>query len=72
VRLPFRSVAIARDQKDALRRIRSGDPKMPLYKSWAVGIAEGLKDQFDEETIWIRTKSDYLFYKQVQQLGPVK
>ena len=53
-------------------RMLSGHPKMPLYKSWAVGIADGLKDQFDEETIWTRTQSDYLFYKQVQQFGPVK
>jgi hypothetical protein len=53
-------------------RLRSGHPKMPLYRKWAVGIAEGLRDQFDEQTIWARTKSDYLFQKQVEQLGPIK
>ena len=53
-------------------RMLSGNPQMPLYKSWAAGIADGLKDQFDEELIWTRTRSDYLFYKQVQQFGPVK
>jgi hypothetical protein len=52
-------------------RMLSGNPKMPLYKSWAEGIANGLKEQFDEELIWTRTRSDYLFFKQVQQFGPV-
>lgn len=53
-------------------RYRSGHPDMPLYVTWATGIAEGLKDQFDEEQIWSRTKADYIFSKQVEQFGPAR
>jgi hypothetical protein len=52
-------------------RLRSGNPQMPTYKRWATGIVEGLRDQFDEQLIWARTKADYLFVQQVKQLGPV-
>lgn len=53
-------------------RLMSGNPQMPSYKRWAAGIVEGLKDQFDEQLIWSRTKGDYLFAQQVKQLGPMK
>jgi hypothetical protein len=51
---------------------RSGHPTMPLYDTWARGIAQGLKDQFDEEGIWANAKADYLFQRQVEQLGPLR
>lgn len=50
---------------------RSGNPKMPLYKTWAGGIAQGLQDQFDEQSLWTNAKADYLFQRQVEQLGPL-
>lgn len=53
-------------------RLRSGHPEMPLYKEWADGIARGIQEQFDEQVIWSKTKSDYLFLRQMQQFGPVK
>ena len=49
---------------------RSGHPKMPIYDDWAKGIAQGLQDQFDEQGIWTKAKADYLFQRQVEQLGP--
>lgn len=52
-------------------RFLSGSPKMTLYRTWAKGIAEGIKDQFDEQVIWTKAKSDYLFQKQLKQLGPL-
>jgi hypothetical protein len=53
-------------------RMRSGHPKMPLYEQWANGLIAGLKQSFDEEIIWAKTKEDYLFFKQLKQLGPLK
>jgi hypothetical protein len=51
---------------------RSGHPKKPLYDNWARGIAKGLQDQFDEQSIWTNAKADYLFQRQVEQLGPLR
>ena len=39
----------------AFSPLRSGHPKMPVYKKWAIDIANGIQDQFDERTIWTRT-----------------
>ncbi len=49
--------------KAEFSRWLSGNPEMPKYKKWARQLADGLKAQFDEETIWRRTRDDYLFLK---------
>jgi hypothetical protein len=53
-------------------RTRSGHPDMPKYKTWVKGLFEGMQAQFDEQRLWAKTKDDYFFYKQVQNLGPIK
>jgi hypothetical protein len=41
----------------------SGNPEMPKYKKWARQLVDGLKNQFDEETIWQAVRNDYLFLR---------
>jgi hypothetical protein len=36
-------------------RWRSGDPEMPIYKTWALSITNGIASKFDENLIWDRT-----------------
>jgi hypothetical protein len=54
----------------AYSQFRNGHPDMRLYTEWATGLAQGLKDQFDEEQIWSKTNADYIRAKQIQQFGP--
>ncbi len=52
--------------------VLSGSPKTAMIRKWANQIVDGLKDQFDEELVWSRTKEDYLFLKQTEALGPLR
>jgi hypothetical protein len=42
-------------------RLRSNHPQMALYKTWASGLSEGLREQFDERVVWSKTKEDFVF-----------
>jgi len=44
-----------------------GNPDMPKYKRWATQLANELKEQFDEQIIWQRTKEDYIFEKETNR-----
>jgi hypothetical protein len=46
--------------KADFNRLRSGHPDMPKYRAWARQLADGLRDQFDEQLIWQRTRDDFL------------
>jgi len=39
----------------------------PLAGKWARQLADGLKGQFDEESIWQTTRSEYLFMREVER-----
>jgi hypothetical protein len=42
-------------------RLRSNHPKMGLYKTWVSQLSEGIREQFDEQLIWSKTKEDFVF-----------
>ena len=44
-----------------------GNPNVPKYKRWATQLANELKEQFDEQIIWQRTKEDYIFEKETNR-----
>jgi hypothetical protein len=50
----------------------SGSPDTTRIKRWADQLADGLKNQFDEQRLWSEAKDDYLFLQQVEFFGPVK
>ena len=58
--------------KVRFNRLRSGHPKMALYKAWAIQLADELEKQFDEQVIWSKTKEDFIFWKQIEHFGPAK
>lgn len=39
-------------------RLRSGHPEMKVYKDWAAQLVEQIRNEFDEEAIWVRVKED--------------
>ncbi len=45
-------------------RLRGGHPDMPKYRAWVRELADGLRDKFDEQLIWKRTREDFVFRKQ--------
>jgi hypothetical protein len=53
-------------------RFLAGHPDMAMYSEWTNGIADGIQKQFDEQIIWSNIKSDYMFRKQVEKLGPLQ
>lgn len=53
-------------------RFLAGHPDMAMYSEWTNGIADGIQKQFDEQIIWSNIKSDYMFHKQVEKLGPLQ
>jgi hypothetical protein len=46
-------------------RLRAGHPDMTKYRDWVKQVTEGLRDQFDEQTIWRRTREDFILSKQL-------
>ncbi len=49
---------------------RIGDPDMALQREWANAIAEELSFSFDEESIWTRTKDNFILQRHFQALPP--
>jgi hypothetical protein len=41
-------------------RLRSGHPRMKLYKEWAKQLVHELQNQFDEQRIWSQVKEEYM------------
>jgi len=58
--------------KVRFNRLRSGHPRMALYKAWATQLADELEKQFDEQVIWSKTKEDFIFWKGIEHFGPAK
>ncbi len=46
-------------------RLRAGHPDMPKYRRWVKQVADGIRDQFDEQIIWRRTRDDFILNKQL-------
>jgi len=57
--------------KAEFSRLYSGNPEMPKYKRWARQLLDGMKAQFDEQTIWEKTWNDYLFFKETAERPPL-
>jgi hypothetical protein len=53
------------DLNCAASRLRSGHPDMPKYRTWVRALVDGLRDQFDEQLIWRRTRDGFLLSKQL-------
>lgn len=59
---------------------RIGDPDMAVQREWANAIVEELSFSFDEESIWNRTKDNFLLKRHFQtqpagmelQVGPIR
>ena len=51
--------------KASFSRLRAGHPDMPTYRGWVNDLAESLREHFDEEGIWQRTKNDFILHKQL-------
>lgn len=49
---------------------RIGDPDMALHREWANAIVEELAFSFDEESIWTRTKDNFILDRHFQALPP--
>jgi hypothetical protein len=49
---------------------RIGDPSMAAHREWANAIIEELSFSFDEESIWSRTKDNFLLKRHFQILQP--
>jgi hypothetical protein len=58
--------------KAEFSRWKSGNPRTAEYKAWIQQLTSEFKGEFDEQAVWSRIKNDYLFRKEVEQLGPVK
>jgi hypothetical protein len=55
-----------------IKRLRTGHPDMPRYKSWAQQITQELQLEYDEQRIWAKAKEEYLFNKQLPEPEPVQ
>lgn len=49
---------------------RIGDPSMAAHREWANAIIEELSFSFDEESIWSRTRDNFLLKRHFQMLQP--
>lgn len=67
----LRQATYAVEIKTEFKRLRTGHPDMPRYKTWAEQLARELQLEYDEERIWAKAKEDYLFSKQLPSTEPL-